>query len=950
MSHSVPSALIIGIDHFVAKNLAIELLNKDIKVIGVGEHVADLSGTNLEIKMDLEELEKEEFSYVFDFRGETDFWNKIKSGKLTIVCVNDSEKAKELNDKAKNLEINWRLVDGQGVVGPGMEDNWFLTTALKQAASNKNLVLPSLNLKYRLLGIKDLVEAILRASFLSGTEREEFLIVGNEFDSEVVAKILIDEAKMTRFKVIQNDIQTDLWSEEEIKIVKNKLRWQPREELKESIKETLQYFLCRLDEESRRKNKELQGRSKKEEKYEVVVEAEEVVKEEIDWNDFKPLIKNSKLREVTKKIENEEEIIEEDDEPVKEIVVSKNDTVNKRRFNLKLNINLGKWWWYVGGLALILVLLPLNWLRINYLTVKNIYGVEKLIKEKKYDQAEKQVDYYWNKNKITDSQIDDWGLNKIGIIRNYQSLIKVAEDVLLLEKSGIQLAKSGEIIDKAIFQGKTIDWPKELAKIDSNLAEIDQGFGLLQARLGGNWSWLPARFRSWPQNGVKQLNEIKNTVELVKKGIKVLPDLVGADGKKRDYLVLFQNEMELRPTGGFIGSFGILSFENGHLLNLEVKDVYEADGQINGHVEPPEEIKNILGEAGWFMRDANWKASFPLAAADLQWFLDKEIGRKVDGVIGVDLAVARSILGVVGEVYVPDFKEKINKDNLYEQAEYYSEKNFFPGSNQKASFLGGLGKQLFEEIKNLKTDQDMLLGKTIIDLLEKNEIIMALNQKESAKIMADLGWDGAMYQGKCALENCLADYLYLVEANLGVNKVNYFLYRNIEEQIDISTGSIARIVKINYENTAKNTNWPGGDYKNYLRVYLPIDINLAQVSVTDVDNPDSRRIYGADELKIRQEGNKKEVGFLVVVPANKKRLIEIRYSSGIDLSQKTKFSYLNYVQKQPGFGDTGLVTLISYPAEWQPTQVQPAASLVGGKLLFNQKLDRDIKMGVELGK
>jgi hypothetical protein len=330
--------------------------------------------------------------------------------------------------------------------------------------------------------------------------------------------------------------------------------------------------------------------------------------------------------------------------------------------------------------------------------------------------------------------------------------------------------------------------------------------------------------------------------------------------------------------------------------------------------------------------------------------LDKEIGRKVDGVIGVDLAVAKAILGVVGEIYVPDFKEKINKDNLYEQAEYYSEKNFFPGSNQKASFLGGLGKQLFEEIKNLKTDQDMILGKTIIDLLEKNEIRMALNQKDSAKILADLGWDGAMYQGKCALESCLADYLYLVEANLGVNKANYFLYRNIEEQIDISTGSISRIVKINYENTAKNTNWPGGDYKNYLRVYLPTDINLAQVSVTDGDNLTSQRIYNPDELKIRQEGNKKEVGFLVVVPANKKRTVEIRYSSGIDLSQKTKFSYLNYIQKQPGFGDTGFVTLISYPSEWQPSQVQPAASLVGGKLLFNQKLDRDIKMGVELGK
>jgi len=70
----------------------------------------------------------------------------------------------------------------------------------------------------------------------------------------------------------------------------------------------------------------------------------------------------------------------------------------------------------------------------------------------------------------------------------------------------------------------------------------------------------------------------------------------------------------------------------------------------------------------------------------------------------------------------------------------------------------------------------------------------------------------------------------------------------------------------------------------------------------------------------------------------------------LDLSGKNKFSYINYIQRQPGSGETGLVNLVSFPEGWQPTQVQPAASLVGGKLLFNQKLDRDIKMGVELEK
>jgi hypothetical protein len=196
----------------------------------------------------------------------------------------------------------------------------------------------------------------------------------------------------------------------------------------------------------------------------------------------------------------------------------------------------------------------------------------------------------------------------------------------------------------------------------------------------------------------------------------------------------------------------------------------------------------------------------------------------------------------------------------------------------------------------------------------------------------------------------VSDYLYLVEANLGVNKANYFLYRNVEEAINIGQNSIDRVVKINYENTAKNANWPGGDYKNYLRVYVPTDVTVSQVSLADGDNPNNKKIYGNDELKISEVNGKKEIGFLVTVPVLKKRVVEIRYTSNVTMDATKNFSYLNYIQRQPGSGDTGLVSLVSFPDKWQPMQVQPTASLVGGKLLFNQKLDRNIKMGVELGR
>jgi hypothetical protein len=301
-------------------------------------------------------------------------------------------------------------------------------------------------------------------------------------------------------------------------------------------------------------------------------------------------------------------------------------------------------------------------------------------------------------------------------------------------------------------------------------------------------------------------------------------------------------------------------------------------------------------------------------------------------------------------VYVPDFDEKINADNLYEQAEFYAEKKFFPGSNQKASFLGGLGKQMFEDIKNLSMIKKVEMMSKVVDLLEKNEIQLAFNNQETAKKMTNLGWSGEIYNGKCGTDNCVMDYLYVVESNLGVNKANYFLYRNVEQVVDITNGSLSRVVKISYENTAKNTNWPGGDYKNYVRVYLPSDVNLSQVTVMDGVDTTIKKVYKDSDLRIREINGKKEIGFLMTVPVTKRRIIEVRYTSNIDLTSKTKFSYINYIQRQPGSGETGLVNLVSFPEDWQPMQVQPSASLVGGKLLFNQKLDKDLKMGVELEK
>ncbi|MCX6726904.1 MAG: DUF4012 domain-containing protein, partial [Candidatus Shapirobacteria bacterium] len=581
----------------------------------------------------------------------------------------------------------------------------------------------------------------------------------------------------------------------------------------------------------------------------------------------------------------------------------------------------------------------------------------KLIENKEYDKAEKLVGNQYRAISDWDNEISDWGWNRYSWGRNWQEALRLGKEVAQVETDGIVTARSGENINGAMWGGKDIDWTKETSNLVIGLADLGESLGNLEARMGGDWGWVPGRWRS-------QMTDYKKTVanlrEKVMNGLKlagVMPEMVGADGKRRDYLILFQNENELRPSGGFIGSYGVVTFEGGKFINMEVSDIYEADGQLKGHVEPPAPIKKYLGEASWFMRDANWQPDFRDAAKEVLWFFEKETGRKVDGVLAVNLSVAKAILGVTGEIFVPDFKEKVNKDNLYEQAEFYAETQFFPGSTQKASFLGMLAKQLFEEIKTMDLTKKAELVAVAMDKAGEREIQFNMADSKTAGVMNDLGWDGSIIGGRCASagsaqapsqgSGCFSDYLMMVEANLGVNKANYFLYRNMEQTVELTPNMINRVVRITYENASKNNNWPGGNYKAYTRIYIPDSSNLAEVSVTDPQG--GKTVYQGRDLDINSVNGKKEIGMLLEVPFGTKRILEMRYTDSINIGNYNKFSYLEYVQKQSGFGDTAMTMLLTVPNGWQVNQVEPAANVVAGKLLFNQKLTKDLKMGVEIG-
>jgi len=607
------------------------------------------------------------------------------------------------------------------------------------------------------------------------------------------------------------------------------------------------------------------------------------------------------------------------------LIPRKKSPLIKRR-NLKTTI-------FAFCLLLLILFSPLIFLGFNsFWGIKKLKSTQKFLLEADFAKARQQAQSAQKSfsRAKKETQFLVFFLDLVGQQRTGFRLEKLFSAGEKLSQSAVHLtaaAESAVLVGKIIFQNQTGNINKLANQIKTELALVYDNFSLAEAEMGEDKDLLPVKI---------PFAESKILFSKAIKAMEILPKLIGVKEKKV-YLILLQNNMELRPTGGFIGSFALATFDQGSLVDFKVEDVYQADGQLKGYVAPPEALKKHLGEASWFLRDSNWDPDFPTAALKAEWFLEKEIGRSVDGVIGVDLFLAQNILKQIGELELVDFKEKINYQNLFERAEYQAEIGFFPGSTQKKDFLGSLARSLLEKIKNGGPALWFPLGQAVYQSLNEKDFLVYLNDFEAMKVFADLGWDGAIREIDCdSTLNCYFDYLMMVEANVGVNKANYFIKRDLIYRLKINKdGSVDASVRIFYQNQSESEVFPAGNYKNYLRFLTPKGSRLKAVLIN------GRKL---DRKKIDQTiiANRKTFGFLVNVPIRSSKKIEIQYQLAKKINFQQPTQYLLLVQKQPGVKNEAFNFEIKAPSGVFLFDSNQKASRGLETLFFSPKFDQDL--------
>jgi hypothetical protein len=401
---------------------------------------------------------------------------------------------------------------------------------------------------------------------------------------------------------------------------------------------------------------------------------------------------------------------------------------------------------------------------------------------------------------------------------------------------------------------------------------------------------------------------------------------------KAKYLVMFQNGSELRPTGGFPGTYGVVSFNNGKMENIFVDDVYNLDGQIKQDIVPPLQMQHITPT--WGMRDANWYVDFPTSARNIEAFYKKESGQSVDGVIVVNPEMIAKILEIVGPVEMPKYNLTLNSKNvlttIQDQVEYG------PNRTQPKQIVKDFAPLLLAKIYESGSDKWLTIFNTLVLSMNQRDVLMYFDNLSLESFATDKGFGGQVYQGA-------GDYLMATITNIKGSKTDAVTDTSMTVDTKFENDSAIHTVTISRKHNGGKEKYGFYNKQNpaYVRVLVPEGSEL--ISVTGNDKPNfkplvdySKPNFVRDEnlVKFETSGNtnketgvvtyheagRDEFGFWLITDAGKSKSVTVQYRVPKVLKDKT---YDFYIQKQPAlkvknFGFTmhkpsGLIPEASYP-------------------------------------
>ena len=384
-----------------------------------------------------------------------------------------------------------------------------------------------------------------------------------------------------------------------------------------------------------------------------------------------------------------------------------------------------------------------------------------------------------------------------------------------------------------------------------------------------------SRFLPISQDEKKELAVVSSIVEWVTK----------EDNQEKKFLIMLQNDAELRPGGGFLGQYAIVKMKNGNITSIYVEDANLLDQRIQAKIPAPFPFKRMMQIKNWKFRDSNFSPDFPTNVDKAKYFFRLAGGNSngFDGVIAVNSQVFDDVLSLTGPITVPGYSGEFNSENASRKLEEIVEKAYIMDPELDTQNRKAILKTMAPIIMNKLVTLGNItkIAELFHNEMKNRNVMLNFNDQNLQEAVASVHWDGTVPR------EWDGDYLMAVDANMGALKTDYYMKREMNYNIDFTQSKPTVTLNIKYKNTAPYGDWRTSDYHAYLRIYVPKGSQFVSSNMV------SHLIDG-------EEFNKTYFGFKVDVVMGREVNGQIVYTLPDSFTAE---NYKLLIQKQSGAGD-----------------------------------------------
>ncbi len=491
--------------------------------------------------------------------------------------------------------------------------------------------------------------------------------------------------------------------------------------------------------------------------------------------------------------------------------------------------------------------------------------------------------------------ISELGLGTSFLLSALPSTNKNFNSVNSLIKAGDELATAGSRISEALDSlSQEVD-PTPVSRI-----RILQSYlrSALPHLTKANQELKKIKSDVIPENEREVFVETKNRLPALINSLSefetlsdVAANILGENGTKR-YLLVFQNNTEIRPTGGFMGSFAEIKVRNGILeqLNVPTGGTYDLQGSLTRSLVAPKPLQ--LLKARWEFQDANWFPDFPTSARQMMEFYNDAGGPSVDGVIAVNATYVAKLIGLLGPIEMADYDRVIDEENFIFETQKIVEVEYDKEENRPKQFIGDLAPKLIERALESEPEVFLSLIDNLGNGLTQKDIQMYFADDSLQKVVLNNNWGGTILP-------TTGDYLMVVDTNLGGGKTDGVIKERVDLDVAIQKdgATINTVIISRTHQGIPGLVFSGVNNVDYLRLYVPKGSELISASGFQIPNENlfekpNQEWEIDDDLQFASLGEKKdEDSGTDIYEENGKTVFGNWVQTAPGITTQTKFSY-----------------------------------------------------------